>query len=199
MNKKGFMVLTLAAAAVGAASAQTPTMDKLKFSGASGVVVSGSASHYSVGAANKQISGAVVIPARYDGDPVVAVEEFENCTRVTSVIIPNNVVYIRQNAFKGCTGLTSVTIPETVTDIDTGAFQNCTSLTSVTFQRPAMASNLFKSTNTFPGDLRAKYMAKNGGAGTYTRARGSNTWTKQASSGIVCPHCGQLIPNAEWK
>jgi len=57
---------------------------------------------------------------------------FENCTRLTSVTIPNNVTNIGIHAFSGCTGLTSVTIPNSVTSIGTGAFSGCTGLTSVT-------------------------------------------------------------------
>jgi len=33
----------------------------------------------------------------------------------------------------------------------------------------------------FPGDLRSKYLAADGGIGTYTRPSGSDTWTKQPS------------------
>jgi len=40
-----------------------------------------------------------------------------------------------------------------------------------------IASNNFSSSNSFPGDLRDKYLA--GGIGTYTRASGSETWTKK--------------------
>jgi len=38
-------------------------------------------------------------------------------------------------------------------------------------------SGNFSSNNSFPGDLRSKYL--NGGIGTYTRVSGSDTWTKE--------------------
>jgi len=76
------------------------------------------------------------------------------------------------------TKLTSVTIAEGVTSIGLSAFYNCSGLTSVTFAG-TIASASFGN-NSFPGDLRDKYLADpGGGPGTYTRPSGStNTWTK---------------------
>ena len=48
-----------------------------------------------------------------------------------SVIIPDRVTEIRNNAFRGCTSLTSIYIPSSVTEIGIGAFDGCTSLTSI--------------------------------------------------------------------
>ena len=56
---------------------------------------------------------------------------FANCTGLTSIVIPNGITNIGQNAFNG-SGLTSVIIPESVTSLSTGAtFQNCSGLTTV--------------------------------------------------------------------
>jgi len=33
--------------------------------------------------------------------------------------------------------------------------------------------------HTYLGDLRQKYLAEDGGPGTYTRASGGEVWTKQ--------------------
>ena len=174
--------------------AQAPTLDKLNF-------VPRSEGGYDVRAVNRNINGAVVIPATADGrngnQPVTmtAGNAFQNCPGITTVtILGNNMTLIAQSSFENCTGLTSVTIPASVNQISTSAFRGCTSLTSVTFLGTA---NLANSGNMFPGDLREKYNA--GGAGTYTRQRGSDTWTKQGGDGIVCPHCGQLIPGAVWR
>jgi hypothetical protein len=115
---------------------------------------------------------------------------FSGCTSLTSITIPNSVTRIG-SAFQD-TGLTSVTIPNSVTKIDGSAFPDA-GLVSVTFQgtiasdnfgtelyyfgnsQPARPSGVY--TSPFNGDLRAKYLA--GGIGTYTRAIGSKTWTKQ--------------------
>ena len=50
---------------------------------------------------------------------------FQGCSRLTSIIIPNNVTSIGNNAFDGCSGLTSITIPNGVTFIGSVAFAGC--------------------------------------------------------------------------
>ena len=57
---------------------------------------------------------------------------FYGCSSLTSVTIGNNVTSIGINAFIGCNSLTSVTIPNSVTSIGAGAFCLCSSLASVT-------------------------------------------------------------------
>jgi hypothetical protein len=94
----------------------------------------------------------------------------------TSVTIPPSVTTIGFGAFDASNVLGSVIIPASVTRIDARAFSRCRELVSVTFQGVIDANN-FSSNDSFPGDLRTKYLS--GGPGTYTRQRGSNTWTKQ--------------------
>ncbi|GAB6395462.1 MAG: T9SS C-terminal target domain-containing protein [Bacteroidales bacterium] len=59
-------------------------------------------------------------------------EAFSGCSSLTSVTIPNGVTSIGDAAFSGCTGLTSITIPNSVTSIGSNAFNGCSGLTSVT-------------------------------------------------------------------
>jgi hypothetical protein len=94
----------------------------------------------------------------------------------TSVTIPSSVTTIGFGAFDANRFLGSVIIPASVTRIDARAFSRCDELVSVIFEGVIDANN-FRSNDSFPGDLRVKYLA--GGPGTYTRQRGSNTWTKQ--------------------
>jgi len=103
--------------------------------------------------ANNQISGEVVIPDTYNNKPVKTVAVFKDITGITSVVIPASVTNMINNAFYGCTNLTSVTFLG---------------------EKINMATN---NNYNFPGNLPDKYKA--GGAGTYTRQAGSNTWTKQ--------------------
>jgi len=106
-------------------------------------------------------------------------DTFLDCTSLTSITIPNSVISIEYNAFKGCSNLTSITIPKNVTSIGDNAFNNCTKLTTVIFQGTINSSNF--GSDSFPGDLRDKYLATtdDGGIGTYTRSSGGTTWTKQ--------------------
>ena len=98
-------------------------------------------------------------------------------------IIPNSVTSIDSSAFSSCLSLASITIPNSVTSIGNYAFAGCSSLTSVTFMGNILEVYFFayvfgnSDYSGYIGDLRAKYLA--GGIGTYTRAAGSMTWTKQ--------------------
>ena len=159
-------LVLLAIIGTNAVFAQEPTMDKLA------PVNAGS----DIKAANTSISGVVVIPYTYNSwtFKIIANRGFQDCTGITSVIIPEGMTTIGISAFQN-TGLTSVTIPASVNNLGRDAFKDCSKLTSVTFQG-VIRSNTIDS-NTFPGDLRAKYVA--GGEGTYTRQAGSDTWTKQ--------------------
>ncbi len=63
---------------------------------------------------------------------VIASLAFENCTSLTSVVLPNGLFGIGDSAFNGCTALTSVNIPNTVKAIGDNAFKDCSALASVT-------------------------------------------------------------------
>ena len=56
---------------------------------------------------------------------------FRFCTKLKSIVIPDNVKTIGNQAFY-TTGLTSIVIPDNVTTIDKYAFSGCANLTSVT-------------------------------------------------------------------
>lgn len=56
---------------------------------------------------------------------------FEGCRNLTSVILPDSVVYIGYSAFAGCESLTNITIPDGLTDIGESAFSECISLTNI--------------------------------------------------------------------
>ncbi len=72
---------------------------------------------------------------------------FSGCRGLTSVTIPNSVTSIGQYAFSGCRGLTSVTIPNSVTSIGQYAFSGCSSLTSITITNGVTSIE----SNTFSG------------------------------------------------
>lgn len=89
------------------------------------------------GSENKEISGNVDIPetVTYQSHVYsvtsIASYAFRDCTKLTSINIPNSVTSIGGDAFMGCTGLTSITIPIGVKGIGDSAFSRCTNLTSI--------------------------------------------------------------------
>lgn len=95
----------------------------------------------------------VVIPDEVDGYPVRCIgskicddgyphSAFENNTIIESVVIPNTVTDIGDDAFYGCISLKKVYIPNGVEYVHMGAFQNCPSLESITFPESVISSVL---------------------------------------------------------
>lgn len=72
---------------------------------------------------------SVVLP---DSVTTIAEEAFRNCTHLKEVTIPDGVTTIGKSAFCGCSGLESITIPNQVTTIGDYAFQNCAGLQTLT-------------------------------------------------------------------
>jgi len=74
----------------------------------------------------KTTTGAIVVPSKLGGYPVVAIEQnaFQGCSQITSVVFPtNNVIsFPTCSMFDGCDKLTSVTMPEKILDNRFGAY-----------------------------------------------------------------------------
>lgn len=60
------------------------------------------------------------------------VELYLNGEKVTDLVIPDGVPYIKQYAFEGCTSIKSVTLPKSISSISGSAFKNCKNLKKVT-------------------------------------------------------------------
>ena len=70
-------------------------------------------------------------------------------SKLTKIIIPDNVTSIEDGAFSGCTSLTSVTIPKGVTHMGPSIFSGCTNITTVNWN----AVNCELSGHTYIGSL----------------------------------------------
>ena len=96
---------------------------------------------------NTEVEVTSNIPRRYRGDIVIpsettidgkkytvariGEEAFDNCSDMTSIVIPNTITSIGYESFFACTGLTSVEIPNSVVDIGENAFNLCSGLVSI--------------------------------------------------------------------
>ena len=76
----------------------------------------------------------IIIPSQYNGLPVTAIrrQAFEDCTSITSVMMPGSIRSIGSDAFRGCINLASITIPDGVTSIGDYAFAYADNLASIT-------------------------------------------------------------------
>ena len=85
----------------------------------------------------RKYKGTVIIPSTVTHEGVeytvnkIAENAFLDCSKLTSVTIPNSVATIGSNAFYNCSGLTSITLPQSVTTIGEYAFSGCRKLSSI--------------------------------------------------------------------
>ena len=100
--------------------------------------------------------GSIVLPNNISS---IGEEAFRFCINLNSITISDSVTVIDNHAFYGCTSLTSVTIQNSVTYIGKDAFYGCTDLTSITIPESV----------TYIGD-HAFYECKGLTAITYTGA-----------------------------
>lgn len=62
-------------------------------------------------------------------------EMFYTCSKLSKIVLPNNILEIGESAFYGCSSLKNIDIPDKVTEIGYSAFSGCSSLRSVTFEK----------------------------------------------------------------
>jgi hypothetical protein len=122
---------------------------------------------------------SVTIP---NGVTSIGSTAFSTCSQLTNVTIPSSVKSIGVSAFANSQRITSITIPASVTEIKTKTFSFCRGITSVTFGGTIPSSSFVANAFEGLGDIRDKYLAAGGGAGTYTRPEGGTTWTKGGSA-----------------
>lgn len=91
---------------------------------------------YILDSCDASASGKITIPSKYKSFPVREIGNyaFQDCEKITSVIIPEGVTQISKAAFLNCSKLKSVTIPVSVGSIGNAVFFNCDSLHEVHYK-----------------------------------------------------------------
>lgn len=91
----------------------------------------------------------LVIPDTYQGLPVTRIgyKAFFGCNQLCSVVIPDSIIIIEDEAFQSCMGLKSITIGKSIEEIGFCAFNHCEKLTSVIFPEKTLLKRL--QTNAF--------------------------------------------------
>ena len=76
----------------------------------------------------KDFEGEYIIP---NGTEIIESEAFAECTKLTSITIPDSVTDIMPYAFSGCSLLNSLTLGAGIENIYMGAFFECDNLLDV--------------------------------------------------------------------
>ena len=58
-------------------------------------------------------------------------EMFYTCSKLSKIVLPNNILEIGESAFYGCSSLKNIDIPDKVTEIGYSAFYGCSSLKNI--------------------------------------------------------------------
>ncbi len=98
----------------------------------------------------------LTVPEVVDGQTITAIgrQAFENCTELTTVILPDTVLRIEYAAFGGCTSLRGIFIPAGVVAIGDHAFADCVKLEAITI--PASVDSI--GSGAFDGCEKLSYI-----------------------------------------
>lgn len=95
-----------------------------------GLKSTGDKAAYNVEGYNSKAKGKIIIPAEYNGKPVVAVsyKAFYECEAITSIILPDSIDTIAEKAFYGCVNLKRIKLSCNIGTIEGYAFSGCKNL-----------------------------------------------------------------------
>ncbi len=79
-------------------------------------------------------SSELTVPEQVYGSTVIKIGIvcFSDCSKLTTVILPDSLLVIEREAFRNCTSLRGIHIPEGVFEIDQSAFSGCVALEAIT-------------------------------------------------------------------
>lgn len=82
---------------------------------------------------------------------------FSNCSNLTNIILPKQIIEIRENAFLACGKLSNIIIPDMVTTIGANAFSLCRSMVSATIGEKVVTIGSRAFSNNPGNNLTAIY------------------------------------------
>ncbi|MGN1120504.1 MAG: leucine-rich repeat protein [Oscillospiraceae bacterium] len=168
MNLKRILAAVTAAVVVAGSSVVSETTSLLPSLSltASAEIFEENGFYYTVTDGNATITGYssaesnVTIPKTLGGYTVTSIgDDAFFWTDITSVVIPDSVKTIGEDAFGLCESLESISIPNSVTSIGEGAFESCISLTSIKIPESVTAIN--KGTFHYCSSLKSIYIPGN--------------------------------------
>lgn len=113
--------------------------------------------NFSVISADKEIVNGDIRDKINETDEYVVNEigekAFENCEKLTSIMIPDTIIKINNYAFHGCKALGTVTIPYSVEEIGDSCFYECDNLSSI---KVAVANKKYTHHNGVLYDIEGK-------------------------------------------
>lgn len=131
----------------------------------------------------------------------IGAEAFKQCKNLTSIIIPQNVIWIEESAFSGCNSLTDIIIPTDVTWIGDSAFSQCNNLTNIVIPNnvTTIGNNAFLNCNrleniTIPNNVIELGNSAFQGCTNLTTATISNNITKIGNTTFSgCSNLKQIV------
>ena len=121
----------------------------------------------------------------------IGVWAFNNCDKLSSIIIPNSVTSIGQGAFRKCDKLTSIIIPNSVTSIGYKAFEYCRNLTSIIIPNSVTSIGDFAFDDC--DELTSIYVDKQNPV--YDSRNNCNAIIETATNTLIAGCSNTIIPN----
>lgn len=99
----------------------------------------------------------------------IGVETFKQCKNLTTITIPQNVIWIEESAFSGCNSLVDIIIPTDITWIGDSAFLNCNKLENITIPNnvTVLGSAAFQGCTNLTTAIISNNITKIGGTTFY--------------------------------
>lgn len=153
----------------------------------------GSEESYSKPSIDKTTEGSVTIPASVNGFRVVGVGKyaFYNCYKLTEVVLPDDVLFLKYDAFYGCSQLTKINMPNSLETIASYAFNYCSALQSLVI--PETVSSIEEG--AFRGCSGLKSLQVASGNTYYDSRNGCNAIINTSTNALVAGCKNTVIPN----